>query len=178
MAHKALIRKNMPIIALIAGLAALLLASGCTGQTPPPAPPANPTTQPQAAPSDFSIKYTSEGGFDPHREIITISPGGDFKYEYQSSDGSKILESYTGKLTAQEMSQLYNFTLNENRFFSLPEELGTGKCADGMSTYIEIQANGKSHSSGHSSIACEVDNANFRNVQAEILRIKKLYRIL
>ena len=150
------------IIALMAVLVAILAVSGCTSQTAPPQ-----KTQ-QTVPSDFSIEYTSEGGFAQTKEMITISANGNFKYEYLSLKDNKVVESYTGNLTAPEMEQLYNFTVNENKFFSLPEELGTGQCADGTSDYIKVQANGKTHKSGHDSINCVVDNSNFNNVLGKI----------
>ena len=150
------------ITALMAVLMAILAVSGCTSQIAPPQ-----KTQ-QTVPSDFSIKYTSEGGFAQTRGTITITAGGNFNYESTSLRDSKVLESYTRNLTVPEIEQLYTFTVNENKFFSLPEELGTGQCADGTSDYIKVQANGKTHKSGHDSINCVVDNSNFNNVLGKI----------
>jgi hypothetical protein len=122
------------------------------------------------------VTYTNESAWKNYSEIIQIKaysgqvrPEGDFNYtkfdgELDSGVGSE--QSYL-KLSAEEMDSFYDFVLNENRFFSIPENLDNTDCMDGSTSYITVTIHGKTRKVGG---YC-VDNQNYINI------VNRLYQL-
>lgn len=100
----------------------------------------------------FSVFYSSVGTMVQGEINIKVSENGDYEFiEYsrikQSSDRN-VMRKYTGKLTNNEMKELFNYMMNSVNFFKLEEKLDQDNVTDSSFDYLEVNFDGNIHRIG------------------------------
>ena len=130
------------------------------------------TIKPESDPAEFSILYESYNdnwGTDTYWRI-SISEFGEYTSYTEDLRTGTLSDELSGFLSESEMSELKFFVIFRNKFFRLPENVGS-ICMDCGGSHIEVRLGDKVHRVGGSMI----ENEQYLNISRRLREIRERF---